>query len=273
MSDLLQRLRIRAGYELKKVTHRPLRHFVTPFDDPADSPSIIHCCYHKVGTVWFGRILRDVAAEYGLTYQVGSNYNLIREFEEHQNANIFLDDGSHVNLGELPNYVGSHMIRDPRDIVISGYFYHLWTQETWANLPRAEYKGRSYKQYLQSLSQDEGLLAEIRRVWFWVPHMADWNYNNPRMFEIKYETIISDEEPVFRAMFEHYGFSENAVDRCCDIAAKYSIKKLKKGTGTHIRSGRTGEWRSLFKPEHKQLFKELYPGALSRLGYETDEEW
>ena len=103
------------------------------------------------------------------------------------------------------------------------------------------------------------------------------------MYEIKYEDIIVDEQPIFREMFTHYGFSKKAVDRCCRIAEKYSIKRLKKKGekkdsvknqgGSHIRSGKTGEWKELFKYEHKKLFKELYPNTPFRLGYEKDDSW
>jgi len=283
MSDLVQRIRLRAGYEIKKFIRKPLRRFVTPFKSKDNAPVIIHCCYHKIGTHWIGRILRDISAEYGLSFKTGFDYRTIKGFEDNQDADIFLDLGSHVKLDQLPNYVGSHMIRDPRDMVVSGYFYHKWTDEHWANFPKAEYRGMSYKEYLNSLDQNAGLLEEIKRVSFWVPHMASWDFNNPRMYEIKYEDIIVDEQPIFHEMFTHYGFSGQAVDRCCHIAEKYSIQRLKKkkkkgdspkkSGGSHIRSGKTGEWKELFKNEHKKLFKELYPNALVRLGYEIDDNW
>jgi hypothetical protein len=279
VADLLQGIKIRAGYELTKLSRKPFKRFLSPFNEQENAPKIIHCCYHKVGTVWFGRILRRVAAEYALKLGAGRNYKMINDFEKDQNADMYLDFGSHVDLDQLPNYVGSHMIRDPRDMIVSGYFYHKWTKESWANLGRAEFKGRTYVEYLNSIDQDAGLCEEIKRVSFWVPHMTKWNFNNPKMFEIRYETIIKDEQSVFREMFKHYGFSDKAVDRCCGIAEKLSIKNLKKKRKknkegrSHLRSGRTGEWKELFKDHHKQLFKELYPNAVVVLGYENNDDW
>ena len=279
MSDLFQRIGLRLNYELKKLSRKPFAKLLNPFEDPENRPTIIHCCYHKIGTHWFGRIYRSASAEYGMTFGAGVDYTSIKRYENEQDADFYLDLGSHVKLDTLPNYVGSHMVRDPRDVIISGYFYHKWANEPWNNLARAEYRGRSYKEHLNSLSQEEGLIEEIKRVSFWVPHMAKWNYNNPKMFEIKYEDIIKDEQPIFRAMFQHYGFSEKAVDRCCAIAEGFSVGRLKKKKkknakgGMHIRSGKTGEWQTVFKEEHKQLFKEMYPGALAKLGYEKDDNW
>jgi hypothetical protein len=270
---------LRAGYELKRISRRPFARRLSPFAQGREPEVIIHCCYHKVGTVWFGRVLREVAAHFGLSYGSGSTYREIREFETLRNRKIFLDLGSHVQLDCLGNYVGSHMIRDPRDLIVSGYFYHRWTNEPWANLPMAELRGRTYKEYLNEIAKDEGLAAEIRRVAFWVSHMAAWNYQNDRVFEIRYEDIIVDEDSVFEQLFRHYGFNENAVGKSMDIARKYSVRKLKKAPKreddqkSHIRSGRVGDWRDHFNPEQKALFKELYPGVLIKLGYEGSDEW
>jgi len=269
---------LRGGMELKKISRKPFSGFLSPFLSTENVPVIIHCCYHKIGTVWFERVLRDVAAEYGISYGTGSNYQNIHRFETTRNCGVFVDYGSHVKLDKLGNYVGSHMIRDPRDVVISGYFYHLWTTEKWANLPMVEFGAMSYREYLNNLDQDEGLLAEIRRLWFWIPHMLNWNYSNPRIYEIKYEDIIANESKVFREMFKHYGFHDKAVDRCCRLAEKYTFKKLTddksgKKKKSHLRSGKTGEWKNIFNNEHKKLFKELYPRAVPALGYEKDDNW
>ncbi len=223
--------------------------------------------------------MREFAAHYGMTFGSGDNFTNISNYEENQDSDIFVDLGSHVQLGLLGNYRGSHLIRDPRDIVVSGYFYHLWTEETWANLPRAEYRGRSYKEYINSLDVDDGLAAEIHRVNFWVPHMAEWDYENPRIYEMRYEELILDEQKYFREMFRHYGFTDEAVSVGSKIAEKYSFKAMTGGnaqkskTKSHLRSGKSGEWEKHFKPEHKKLFKKLYPEVVPKLGYEMNDEW
>lgn len=251
---------------------------LSPFRDQHDAPLLVHCCYHKVGTVWFGRVFREIAAEYGMRLGYGSNYEQIREFETQASSDVFIDFGSHVALASLPKrYKASHMIRDPRDLVVSGYFYHRWTAENWANLPLAELRGMSYRQYLNSVPKHEGLLAEIRRNSFWIPHMAGWRFSGPDIFEIRYEDIIQDEVPVFRAMFQHFEFRDSAIERALKISRKYSFETLKSkggaGKNSHLRSGRVSEWREHFEPAHVALFKELYPGALARLGYETGDDW
>ncbi len=269
---MFAKIRLHAGLAVKRVIRRPFARYLSPFKGTG-RPTIIHCGYHKVGTVWFARVLREVAATYGMSFAMGNDYGSIHRFETEQGADVFMDIGSHVNLALLLDYVGSHMIRDPRDMVVSGYFYHLWTDEQWANLPMAEYRGRSYREYLNSLSEEEGLLAEIRRVSFWVPHMVKWDYSNPRIFEIRYEDIRKNEDETFHGMFRHYGFTDGAVTECCRIAKKYTFERLSEGTGSHLRSGRIGEWRERFQQSHKDLFKRCYPGAVVKLGYEPDDGW
>ncbi len=272
-------LQLRARKKLKRIARRPFRRFINPFEERQAPSLIVHCCYHKVGTVWFGRILADVAAEFGLAPQGGAQWRDIQQLNLSDDLGFLLDYSSCLELDGLPSYRASHMIRDPRDIVVSGYLYHLWTDEAWANTPTDEFSRKSYKEHLQSLDQAEGLLAEIRRVRYLLPHMLDWDYNNPRVFEIKYEHILDNEEATFREMFTHYGFKKSVVDRCCLIAERYSFENMKKRGarkargGSHLRSGQSGEWRDFFEDEHKELFKELYPKCVVALGYEENDDW
>ena len=37
-------------------------------------------------------------------------------------------------------------VRDPRDIIVSGYFYHMTTHEPWVHQPRSDYGGKSYQE-------------------------------------------------------------------------------------------------------------------------------
>lgn len=58
-------------------------------------------------------------------------------------------------------YVGLHIIRNPRDVVVFGYFYHLGCYEKWALQTQERSNNKSYKDYLKSLPQQEGILFEM----------------------------------------------------------------------------------------------------------------
>ena len=172
------------------------------------------------------------------------------------------------------------MIRDPRDVVVSGFFYHLWTDEKWVHAPLPEFENKTYQEHLQSLSQDEGIVVEMRRFAEGdLQAMVAWDYSRPDFIELKYEDVIVDENSWFARMFRHYGFREDAVSRAVEIAGRFSFeRKAKRPVGqveekSHLRAGRPGQWREVFSPDHVSLMKELAGPALIKLGYEVDENW
>jgi hypothetical protein len=256
---------------IESIVKQKLR---TPFVDNSQKKLIVHCCYHKVGTAWFIRVLRAIARYYGLQFQRCLQSELKRD------TDIFMEYMSRIEVNKLPNYVGSHMIRDPRDIIISAYFYHLWTKEEWAHIPRQSLNNLTYQEYLNSLNQEEGLLAEMQGTSKEViTEMSNWDYHNPNFLELRYEDIMHNEQAVFYQIFKHYQFGEEAIENCINIAEKFSFnnqRNRRKGMNnqkSHLRSGRTGEWREIFNEYHKRQFKELFGDVLIKLGYETSHDW
>lgn len=254
------------------------------------SQMIFHTSHHKVGTSWFRNILQAVAEEFGLRF-VKDDPALISG-----KPLIYFQHRPAADPATLDHYRGSHMIRDPRDVVISGYHYHLWTQESWAItpiqelpanmekawplLPIREIGHMSYQEYLKSLPKEEGILAEIKRASTGtIREMVTWDYGNPAIFEIKYEAIIKDEENIFRQMFSHYGFKNAAIEKSCAIAEKFSFKnRAKRHVGSvksesHLRSGKPRQWETEFTPALRDYFKQLHGQDLIDLGYEKDLSW
>ncbi len=262
----------------------------SPFQE-GSAGVILHTAHHKVGTSWFKNVLGAIAEEYGYLF-VRENYdNLPR-----QRPIIIFQNRPLLDMNLLSDYRGSHMIRDPRDIVISGYYYHLWTQERWAVtpirdlpanmedkwplLPIKKISDMSYQEYLKSLPREEGILAEMRRVSTTIlKDIIEWNYRDPNIFEIKYEDIMTSEESIFREMFKHYRFKEDAVNKGCEIAMKYSFRnRSNRDVGeieskSHLRSGRLQQWKDEFTEDHKEHFKKLHGQDLINLGYEKNMDW
>lgn len=260
------------------------------FRDPTHTPLVVHCGYHKVGTVWFSRIFDAFGKQFDLQVERGEKILRNRVSDPSPGTQIFIDPHSRVIRDTLPPFRGSHMVRDPRDMVISGYFYHLWTTEKWAHLPgrmdekdwcRPEWKGWTYHDILNSLDQEEGLATEIERASAGVFHrMNAWDYQDERFWEMKYREVIADEDAAFAAMFRHYGFNDEAVAAAVEIAREFSFKNVtkravgeKSGKKSHLRSGRPGEWQEYFSPALRSLFEARNPGMLVKLGYEASTEW
>ncbi len=241
---------------------------------PRPDKLILHCGYHKVATSFFGPILRQIAKAFNWNYQVS-----FQQPKLNPATDIFLNNKS-INFGDLERpYVGSHIIRDPRDLIISGYFYHLWCDEKWVKKKSHEYKGLNYQEALNSISQEEGIAMEIGRVKWVVKRMVSWDYSNPHILEVRLEELAVDEQDVFRRIFEKYEFNREQIEIGMSIVEKLSFEKRtgrKKGEEdrkSHLRKGVAGDWKNHFTEEHKKLFKVMYPGVLAQLGYEHDDNW
>lgn len=247
----------------------------TPFSSRGQSTKIVHCAHHKVGTVWFRGILAQLAQECGLQFAVKREGN-----EKHDADIVFYPHAARFDPSLIVgSYVGSHMIRDPRDVVVSAYFYHLWTTESWAHEPRADLAGKSYQEHLNGVPEHDGLLAEIGNSWLVIREMLSWDYRQPEFHEMRYENLLADEEREFERLFRAYGFDDRGVRRGLAITRRHSFQATSKrrlgqvSRGQHLRSGRPGEWRELFSPAHIELFKRITGDAVVVLGYERDNEW
>jgi hypothetical protein len=246
-----------------------------PFQEEASRLLLFHATHHKAGTHWLLRILQDVTERYGLRLARAEDPDLASGTA----PDVLLDYASQMDLESLPPFRGSHMIRDPRDMVVSGYFYHLWTHEAWVQVPEARYDGRTYQQYLNAVDRETGLLEEIERCAFTFGRMAAWRYDDPRFFEIRYEDLMGDSEALFRRLFTHYGFAPEAVEVALEIARRNSFeRRAGRAPGqvqerSVLRSGRPGQWREHFTPGVKARFQEAYGDLLIQLGYERDAAW
>ena len=286
---------------VKQFLRRRVR---SPFAGYGPRPLIVHGTYHKMGTLWFQNVLTAVARDYSMRFTIshhkaGEDPDLMSEVSHEEpplGTDVFMQSHSQLNCDRLPPFVGSHMIRDPRDVVVSGYYYHLWCNEPWVNkpikldasdLPMQRHliaTGRtdsiSYKRLLNSVGREEGISLEIRRFSQTdMRRVASWNYHDPRFYEIKYCELIRDEDRVFYELCKHYGFTDHAAERSVEIARSFSFKSVakrdfgKKRNNGHLRSGQSGQWREEFNDEHKQLFKDWHGLDLIKLGYESDLNW
>ena len=260
------------------------------FDDGA-THVVVHTAHHKVGTAWFTDIFNMWRKRLGIPF-VRQDIGLLPA----KGPVLFLQDRPKNDLGLLSDYRGSHMIRDPRDVVLSAYHYHVWTEEKWATIPmgqsrsfaKADWLGKpaaglaaiSYRDYLGSLPQEEGILLEIQRCSRTVIRdMVRWDYQDPNTYEFRYEDIMRDEPGVLTELIRHFRFNEESLPRVLEIAMECGFEarsKRRKGsaqTGSHLRSGKLQQWRDEFEQSHKTLFKQLHGEDLIRLGYEKDLLW
>ncbi len=230
---------------------------------------IVHCGHHRCGTVWFNRIFRNLCTSAGLTYLRGSQAQLAAS-----RADIFFQDHSRIEPENLPPFRGSHIRRDPRDVLVSCYFYHLWSDEPWLKLPREKHEGRSHQEMLQASSLEDGLLIELdASAGHQIQSMIDWARTRDGFHEVRYEDLIHAPQPAFAALFRGWGLDGGLQQQAWDAVEaarfeKYAGRKIGEiGERHHLRSGRPGQWRDSLGEMHLRALEERFPGYLAVLGY------
>ena len=278
--------------KLKKIFSRPLeeKYLFT-------SDVIVHFSYHKCLTAYYTKVMKSLSKEFGLQHKHFKGD--LASFEAavinaSKNYVLSINNKSNIHFSRFPNYRGSHFLRDPRDLVVSGYYYHLWTEEEWCNKIDFDWfkitkhrfysayiekhelnypQNISYKQYLNSLDKEKGLILEIIFRENHFSNMRSWDFENPNIIEFKFEEIIGNEAECFRKMFEHYDFHPKLIKKGTEIADRYSLKNRNKSNTGHVRKGTPKQWPQEFSSLLKDLFKEATGDLLIILGYEKDMNW
>ncbi len=261
--------------------------WISPYD------LILHFSYHKCLTVYYGRIMNKLAEAFKFERRhFQGNIDGFNDHVANTRQGVFsVNNHDNVSFGTFhENFIGSHFIRNPRDLIISGYKYHLWTDEAWCKNPDFNWSpitseplfsshiaskpedfpkpGISYQEYLNGLDKERGLILEM--LWRKPIHhsMANWDYDNPRILEMRYEEIIGNESIAFQRLFEHYQFHDNVIDKGLQIVAQFSLERVSKKDQPHVRHGGFDQWRSEFTAEHIRIFEKLFPNMMQRLGYD-----
>jgi hypothetical protein len=228
--------------------------------------------HHKTGTQWLANIFSYVCEIFGLRYFKGDQNNLSDADQ------VFFQVDSAFNLPELTPYKGVHIIRDPRDVIISGaYFHETTTEEDWLFVPNPKFGGMSYREKICSLSspKDKLCFEMDNKGQQTLLQMRGWDYDNPDFFEVTYESLVQDADLIiFDRMFRFLGFQGLSIATCLDIAWYRSLfsGQVPKD-GVHVRMGTPEQWRNVFTKEIGEEFVARFGGLLRYLGYEHDDCW
>ena len=245
---------------------------------------LIHCSYHKCLTRYFKQVfgaLRKSGALPGGYYHFRSFKSQFESESRHYRVSSI--NNHTLDMNSYPEARVTRFIRDPRDLLVSGYFYHLRAPEAWCNIvdptdsdlevvngtvPVGLTRGLSYSQYLSGLSLKEGLLAEIefRRKHF--ESMASWPGDNERLQTFRYEDIINNEARIFDQIFRFQGLPW-ATRQLGIVYARYFASRRFKSRNTHIRDPRAGQWAAVLPGDVKTLFNRQYRELLLKLDYST----
>jgi hypothetical protein len=266
--------------------------------------------HHKCATSWVKAIVAEICNDLSLKF-VDVHHPEMFDFDldgfvtENEVDFLSYSNAEIQYVKDLDNFLGFHMIRDPRDIVVSAYFSHRYSHPTddWPTLVE-------HREKLQSVTLDEGLFLEIEFCRQEFEALYNWDYSQQNVLEVKMEDMIaSPYETMFQALHHLEIVEENlslkrkltyllsiAADRInlkskglvpfriprrklpVDVFLGYVFQnrysKMSSGrkqgdedVTNHFRKGVVGDWVNYFSPEHCQYFNQNYGDLITKLGY------
>jgi hypothetical protein len=267
--------------------------------------------HHKCATKYILSILRPLARDCGLRLSVFSHETQFNDDLPGCLNSRRTDVLAYVNakwnhVRTLDDYRGFHVIRDPRDILVSAYFSHLYSHDTrhWPELG-------DRRRLLQSVNKEKGLALEMDYCAPVFAALRDWNYDDERILELRFERLVTDPYQSFLRIFEHLGWLRDDVTttsrlvysframihRVCRLRGqpfpfrwpmrwvpatrvltavhenRFSRRSRGRQPGEedhrhHYRKGVPGDWKNHLSPEHLREFQRRYGGVLEITGYD-----
>lgn len=264
--------------------NRPALH-IPPAQIPRriPQPVRVHAGYHKCLTMYSRHFYRRCAKYwFGSSRRFKHYYHRLDAFYADCHHNVLSSVSGHaIDLDRFDDIKVVRFIRDPRDLLISGYFYHLRAAEHWCEFDHAidaDYQlvnGRvpaslparqSLTDYLNSVSLEEGLLAEMDFRENHYQSMLAWPKADARVRLYKYEDIIGNEKQVFGDIARFFEMPPLArwqgVRNAWRKRARRHMAK-----SSHIRNPNAGQRRQYLTPELNRIFVDRYGEVLERYGY------
>ena len=170
-----------------------------------------------------------------------------------------------------------HLIRDPRDVLISAMHYHRRADESWLHEPVPGYDNITYQRRLNAFeTRYEQYVFEMENSTdSTLRDMQGWQYGRSNCFEARYEELRQDTQMAYWSkIIDFLGFEPHEQAICRQRFWQHSLfGNLSGRAHRHVRSGDVAQWKREFTPELAQAFRWKFPKVLQALGYEPDDRW
>ncbi|OIQ30639.1 MAG: hypothetical protein BM564_00020 [Bacteroidetes bacterium MedPE-SWsnd-G2] len=200
---------------------------------------------HKAASTWLISLLYDIGEYMRLNHE---HFHSEKIFNYDLNKTIFnrnLDFISYTNADyrtiETLNleFKGFHVIRDPRDMVVSSYFSHLNSHSDymWPEL-------NEYRRELKSLNVSDGLMATMKHLDNLIidgcsvkifENLKGWDFHNSNILELKFEDIVKNPYIIIPEVFEYLGllnrgsknrFRNTITENLVDLKQNLSVEMV-----------------------------------------------
>lgn len=275
----------------------------------SQSTPLYYLSHHKCATMYANSILGRLCSELGLdkkTYYDPDDFggDLAAASRGEVDVVCYLD-AEWEPVRDLGPIRGVHVVRDPRDILVSAYFSHLHSHQTstWPAL-------REHRHELQELSKEEGLYREIEFTGYVFEAMESWDYDRDGVLELRFEQLAVNPYDFWLRVVSHLGLLDdsefglrrnlayvvrglvNQADKTLgwwpvrtavnQIPAQRLLglvfdNRFEKKTGgrepgeadpeSHYRKGEAGDWKNHLTPGHLETFQQRFPRLLEKTGY------
>lgn len=163
--------------------------------------------HHKAGTQWLLGLISEVCLNAGLCHSHFHSPKMFKfdigEAVKEQSLDFVSYTNADISFARpiIRNTRGFHVVRDPRDMVVSAYFSHLYSHSDkfWPEL-------KDYRRLLENVEKDEGLLLTMEHMTRLLYDgvevdvfggMSSWDYSLPNVMEVKFEELILNPFGVF----------------------------------------------------------------------------
>lgn len=180
---------------------------------------------------------------------------------------VYLSYPAYASIPKPYSHRTVYVFRDPRDIVVSGYFASFGAHPDMLGLAERREK-------MSSMSVEEGLLYSLQESAHHFRDMATWvDVADERVATWRLEDISADPEATVPKILAHCGvnLSDGELAQVLDETSREALQRQDlarraPGADSHYRVTRQG-FRELFGAEHYEAVENVVPGLVERLGY------
>jgi len=228
--------------------------------------SVIHFSINKSATQYIKSILRKTATANGMTavgmndYAFHSTMPFLNRLSNKELGNyqhifkpkgyVYTVFGAMVGIKKLDSYKVILVVRDPRDVLVSGYFSKVFSHPLPPSRSNKRGKFEGSRQAAQNRTIDEYILKNTEKIYDiytnYIYHLLE---KNTHVYVCKYEEMINDFEGWLTGLCD-YAELELTAELKQQFIAKHQAKIPKKeNPKKHLRKGIQGDYKTKLNPE------------------------